>query len=402
MAPLRRKRITLTILVVVFILAALIAAITLHPLRDTLFGRISSPQANEQSDYVCTTLTPLDARPELTRGATGTCVGALQDRLTILDLVGDETLMPNVFDRELEEIVKKFQRSANITPDGVVGQETWRKLKEAVPLSPTREPTASAEPSPSPSTPVPPPTITIEPLPETAPSSASPSPDVSSSLPTPAYSVAYGPNETHHQVLTFDDCPRSLQQFKETITAAATLKVSLVLAPRGDCVRNGLFDVSAARTAGHLVINHSIDHPEYLKMSQKAIQKQLDHTMFHSSYGRPPYGQGGFKEPGSSVVKQAFAAVDMTMWNWSVDTEDWKKQADGTTKSLGDILATIDRDVPTSGTRGDTILMHMQHNAFNPAALTRIVTLLEKKGLSVCPNTGTPTPEYPTPADICQ
>lgn len=199
---------------------------------------------------------------------------------------------------------------------------------------------------------------------------------------TPAkkgYTVGRGPNTTGKVVLSFDDCPRSLTSFKKTVQAAEKLGIALVLFVTGDCVKAGRFSASYARKHGHYVFNHSVSHPNLAKLSKAKTKAQLKKPGVVTSYGRPPYGSF------NATTEQAYRAVKMKIWTWTYDTDDWR----------GWSQATIVSRVVENATADSTILMHMQHNAFNPDALAKMVKGLAGRGLEVCANHPGTTPKAP-------
>jgi peptidoglycan/xylan/chitin deacetylase (PgdA/CDA1 family) len=99
-----------------------------------------------------------------------------------------------------------------------------------------------------------------------------------------------------------------------------------------------------------------------------------------TSYGRPPYGAVNER------VRNAFASKSMRIWLWNVDTNDWQ----GKTRSQ------VVSHVVTYAKPGNTVLMHMQWNAFNTTALSSMKSGLAAKGIGVCRNLGATTPTRPS------
>ncbi len=183
------------------------------------------------------------------------------------------------------------------------------------------------------------------------------------------YNAYRGPNYTRRVVLTYDDCPRSREQLRRVAAKAQRLRIGLVLAPTGACIRAGLFDAGYARSRGHYVINHSVTHRDLTKSSTATVRRELGSPGVRTNYGRPPYGAH------NSRVDNAYRSVGMRVWLWTVDTNDWRNH-----KSQREIVRTAVRDSRS----GATVLMHMQHNGFNAAAMRSIKSGLSKRGLAVC------------------
>ena len=192
------------------------------------------------------------------------------------------------------------------------------------------------------------------------------------------YSIHSGPNTSSRVVLSFDDCPKSYSAFQSAVLGAQSLGIALVLAPTGNCISTGRFSSSYARSHGHYVINHSISHPDLTTLSYSSARYQLGSPGVVTSYGRPPYGAYDY------TVRNAYASKAMRMWLWDVDTRDW------TGKTQSQVVS----HVITYSHANDTVLMHMQWNAFNKSALSSMKSGLAAKGLGVCRNPGTTTAQY--------
>ena len=194
------------------------------------------------------------------------------------------------------------------------------------------------------------------------------------------YSTSSGPNTSSRVVLSFDDCPKSYSAFQSAVLGAQSLGIALVLAPTGNCISTGRFSSSYARSHGHYVINHTISHPDLTTLSYSSALYQLGSPGVVTSYGRPPYGAYDF------TVRNAYAKKSMRMWLWDVDTRDW----------TGKTQTQVVTYVVTYAHANDTVLMHMQWNAFTTSALSAMKSGLAAKGLGVCRNPGTTTPQYVT------
>ena len=142
--------------------------------------------------------------------------------------------------------------------------------------------------------------------------------------------------------------------------------------PRGRGRKAGRFDASYARSLGHYVFNHSVSHPQLTDLSKSAVIRQLGSPGVVTTYGRPPYGAY------NSTVREAYAAVGMRIWTWTVDTNDWRG------KSSSQLVSYVVNNVKG----GDTVLMHMQWNGFNKSTVKKIKSGLKKKGIALCKNTG--------------
>ena len=196
--------------------------------------------------------------------------------------------------------------------------------------------------------------------------------------PIPNYSISKGPNASNRVTLTFDDCPKTLADFKETVLGAEEAGIALVLFPTGNCILDGRFDAKFARAHGHYVFNHSITHPNLTKVSYATAVRELGSPGIVTTYGRPPYGAY------NSTVQKAYDAVGMRVWTWNLDTLDWHG------KTSEELVALVTgRAQP-----GNSVLLHMQWNGFNTETLTAMRDGLAHRGIGVCRNQG-PTETRP-------
>ena len=199
--------------------------------------------------------------------------------------------------------------------------------------------------------------------------------------PTKNYDIYRGPNYTRRVVLSFDDCPRSLDAFRKVIRFAEASSIGLVLTPTGQCLQAGLFRPKLARRHGMYVINHTVSHPQLTRLSSSGVLKELGSPGARSNYGRPPYGSHDRR------VDRLYRSRGMREWLWTVDTNDWRG------KSSSEVI----RYVIHTAKRRDTVLMHMQWNGFSPAALRRIKRGLQARGLRICrPYPGVTPVKLPT------
>lgn len=182
------------------------------------------------------------------------------------------------------------------------------------------------------------------------------------------YNPYQGPNHSSRIILTYDDCPTDIYYMKSMSNAAKSVNVGIVLAPTGDCVSAGMFDAGYARARGQYVINHSISHPDLTKLSFGQITAQLSAPGIATTYGRPPFGAS------NSTVQAAYTYKGMRQWYWTKDTNDWQ----GYSQSY------LTDYVIKHAAAGDTILMHMQHKAFNKQALFDMVGGIRARGLELC------------------
>ena len=58
------------------------------------------------------------------------------------------------------------------------------------------------------------------------------------------YVIQSGPNRSDYVVLSFDDCPPSLEAFEAAVVGAEGLEIALALFPTGQCLDAGRFDAA--------------------------------------------------------------------------------------------------------------------------------------------------------------
>ena len=270
----------------------------------------------------CSSSTAVANRPTLRKGDTGSCVKVLQNQLIAKGYSVGSSGADGSFGTNTDNAVRRFQHDyVGLAIDGIVGQGTWGVLVNGG----TR------------------------------------------------YSIGSGANRSSYVVLSFDDCPKSLAAFKETVLGAERLGIALSLFPTGQCLQSGKFDAAYARAHGHYVFNHSVSHPDLTTLSASAAYAQLGAPGVVTNYGRPPYGAYN-----TITVRNAYAQRGMRIWTWNVDTRDWE----------GGSQATVVSYVVNNTKSGQTVLMHMGWNAFNTSALTQMKSGLATKGLAVCRNKG--------------
>lgn len=189
--------------------------------------------------------------------------------------------------------------------------------------------------------------------------------------------VPGGPNTTDRVVLTYDDCPHSLADFKETVLGAEALGVRFVVFALGTCVKAGMIDVDFARQHGHFVYGHSFNHPQFTKSSDAKIRAQLKPPSVQGAWMRPPYGAADAR------VERVVNEAGQQLWQWNLDTQDWTKLT----------RAQVVYSVVTESEPGDTVLMHLTWNGFSTEAIRQMKDGLAARGID---GATTPAPRPPT------
>ena len=189
----------------------------------------------------------------------------------------------------------------------------------------------------------------------------------------PGPGLTTGPNPTNRVILTYDDCPKSLDATADVLAFAERSDIGLVIAPTGDCIqsfrsRYGVDLADWARANGQYVINHSVSHRDLTTLSCEDGADELGAPGVVTNYGRPPYGAL------DSDAYCAYEQVGMSPWLWTVDTRDW------TGKSEWEVIASVVEKAQPGG----TVLMHLQWNGFSPSAIRGMRDGLAERGLELC------------------
>lgn len=166
-------------------------------------------QQNSPNPAPQTRAVQTDSRAILKIGSQGESVTELQAMLKLMGFYSNP--VDGIYQQTTADAVSAFQRSAGLSPDGVVGTETWNRLlppsptvsaatnppgntsaspsaSSTVSATPPAPPTPTSAPAQTASTPFPSPTIPTSPSPTSTPA---PSP-----IPTPAPNPAPTPSPT--------------------------------------------------------------------------------------------------------------------------------------------------------------------------------------------------------------
>jgi peptidoglycan/xylan/chitin deacetylase (PgdA/CDA1 family) len=197
--------------------------------------------------------------------------------------------------------------------------------------------------------------------------------------------------------LTFDDGPGTttaaiLSILQRYGVAATFLNIGVNASVRPSLVRFQLLP-------GYAVGNHSWSHPQMPTLSAAGQAAEMDRTSALQNAQlavapclfRPPYGE--YDGTTLSLAQQR----RMSVWNWSVDTEDWKA---GTSTSSAWVERIVSRAVAGGSQAHPVILMH-NPPAGIPAtvtALPRIIEFYRSHGYRFVDLLGDAAGRAPTPA----
>lgn len=184
--------------------------------------------------------------------------------------------------------------------------------------------------------------------------------------------------------LTFDDGPN-----KHTLTNVATLQKYNVKGTfffLGNTMKSQKQIVKDTATAGHYIASHSMTHDKKLvyKNTQSFIDEIKESLMIidglttqQTKLIRAPYGS---KPDVTGAMKDELARFGYKLWDWNVDSEDWRHNVQQTATIRTNIQNGV-RSSYASGNRDIVILMHdLPQTAI---VLPSIIEWLQKEGYTI-------------------
>lgn len=170
--------------------------------------------------------------------------------------------------------------------------------------------------------------------------------------------------------LTFDDAPDE-NNTRKLLDILHSHHVKAAFFMIGGTMKDSNVSVvQRTNEEGHLVLNHTFNHPRLSDLNESAITYQIDQaaTRIEAITGhypllyRPPYGSI------NPLVVDCANAQGMTTLLWSLDSLDW---------TLKDPDAVVE-NVLSNIRNGDIILMH--RNPTSVASLERVIDKLREMG----------------------
>jgi peptidoglycan/xylan/chitin deacetylase (PgdA/CDA1 family) len=250
----------------------------------------------------------------------------------------------------------------------------------AIMATPTVEPSvtqAPSEPTPEPTS-----TPAVAPAPETGPDDSSEPPPVAATCDQGALEVRRGNTTRQMVALTFDAGSDAgyTTQILQTLSDAG-IKASFSLT--GEWAEAHPDLVRAIAAGGHLIMNHSYDHPSFTGLSTGAgplsTQQRTDEldradAVIRSITGKTtkPYFRPPYADFDGSVLCDIYADGYNYLVMWTVDTLGWNG-------------ASADQIVQTSLLRakpGAIYIMHVGSQSQDAAALPRVIDGLRTQGYS--------------------
>jgi peptidoglycan/xylan/chitin deacetylase (PgdA/CDA1 family) len=152
--------------------------------------------------------------------------------------------------------------------------------------------------------------------------------------------------------LTFDDGPNDPYTF-QLIDVLAKRGARATFFMVGRYVRHRPDIARAVLAAGHVIGNHTEEHPNLTSLSREDVEAQLskcqnvieDATGFRPSFFRPPFGAS------SDLVDAAARMVGLKGVIWSVIPQDWAASSAGLI--VRRVCAAVD-----SRAQGEIVLLH--------------------------------------------
>ncbi len=176
--------------------------------------------------------------------------------------------------------------------------------------------------------------------------------------------ISYGDRFGNDCALTFDDGPDPdteavLDALKAHHIQGATFFVQGINAKRYPRILQRIVD------EGHIIGNHTYDHPDLRKLSVQQIEQQLRMcqdavndalgTEYVMTQMRPPYGAL------NDAVKSVLRAQNLALVFWQIDSNDWRLENRRNTQNI--VANVFSGYAPVTGGRGGLLLFHDIHGS---------------------------------------
>ncbi|HEY6744662.1 MAG TPA: polysaccharide deacetylase family protein [Mycobacteriales bacterium] len=192
--------------------------------------------------------------------------------------------------------------------------------------------------------------------------------------PAPASGVQhFAPGAGRTVALTFDDGPGATTPAILTILQRYGVTATFFNLGINSTVRPKL--VRSEVVAGYVVGNHTWDHPRLPTLTAAGQATEMDRATAEqnslvsvgSCVFRPPYGE--YNSTTLSLARQR----GMSVWNWSVDTEDWKA---GTSTDPAWVERIVSRAIAGGSQSNPVVLMHNPPGGI-PATVTALPRIID-------------------------
>ena len=185
---------------------------------------------------------------------------------------------------------------------------------------------------------------------------------------------SYAPGTGKTVALTFDDGPGAstsaiISELRSNGVPATFFNIGQNMAARPQQVRD-------EAQAGYALGNHTWNHPNMTTLSASAQATEIDQatteqvnlTGIYPCLFRPP--GGNYNSTTLSLAQQR----GMTVWLWSVDTEDWKANGSSSSYWVNRIISLAEQE--GGALSHPVVLMHNQP-AGNPATVLALPTIIQ-------------------------
>lgn len=177
------------------------------------------------------------------------------------------------------------------------------------------------------------------------------------------------------------DCGGNSNGVSSILTTLRDANVHATFFITGQFARQNPQSVRDIVAAGHVIGNHSDTHPDFSKLSRRAILGQLNSAESAISAAGGPSTKPWFRFPygaSDTTARSVVAADGYRMIGWTVDTLGWMG------KSGAGSARAVQRRAVAARTPGEIILMHggssPDGSTFDADAMPGIIKGLSKRG----------------------
>lgn len=201
--------------------------------------------------------------------------------------------------------------------------------------------------------------------------------------PGPLRIINYSDRFRDDCVLTFDDGPN--QHTPKVLDALKTNNIrGVTFCVQGVNVKRFPQTLRRIVDEGHVLANHSWDHPDLRKLTSNQVEQQLEmcQSAVNDALGkehvlkqmRPPFGAI------NDQVKSVLHSRNFEVLLWQVDSNDWRPENQRNPDNI--IHNVFAGEAPVTGGRGGLMLFHDIHPAIGDI-LPKIIQMLDEKGMKL-------------------
>jgi peptidoglycan-N-acetylglucosamine deacetylase len=139
--------------------------------------------------------------------------------------------------------------------------------------------------------------------------------------------------ENRKIVFSFDDGPAPVTALDAILMVLQKYRIKAEFYVLGSEVQKYPSAARLITSKGHKIQNHSWSHANLAKASEEKVQSELGRTQdvireetgTNATKVRPPYGAGGWPGRHDPELDKVTKSLSLSIHNWDIDTEDWKK-----------------------------------------------------------------------------